>query len=124
MTLNILKNSDVDYATICASSTPISSGIPTVQILSPGNHSLFSANQTITFRGQAQDPEDGQLSGATLEWFSDRRGSLGTGNEISAALGTSSSTSSYEAHKITLKAKDSDGNIGSSNIVVSVGRVG
>jgi YVTN family beta-propeller protein len=114
---------DVDYAAICASSTPISSGIPTVEILSPANHSLFATNQTITFRGEAQDPEDGELSGASLEWFSDRDGSLGTGNEISTALSGPSPACSFVPHTITLKARDSDGNIGSSNIVVSVGGV-
>jgi hypothetical protein len=101
--------------------TTISSGIPTVKILSLANNALFEINRLITFRGEAQDPEDGQLSGASLEWFSDRDGSLGTGNEISTAL--SGPSCSFVPHTITLKARDSDGNIGSSNIVVSVGRI-
>jgi hypothetical protein len=78
-TRNAITISDVEYAAICASSAPVCSSVPTVQVLDPANLSRFSTNQSIKFRGEAQDPEDGQLLGASLEWFSDRDGSLGYG---------------------------------------------
>jgi len=116
---------DVDYAIICASSSTLFSTTPTVEIISPANQSQFSPQQTIIFRGQAQDAEDGQLTGASLEWHSDRDGLLGTGNEINVALSGPPTPCMPEfiPHSITLTAKDSDGNSSIARIVVLIGIV-
>lgn len=125
---NATRNSttivDVDYAIICALSAREPTGPPIVQIITPVNLSVFSPNQTITFRGQAQDAQDGELTGDSLVWSSDKDGELGTGNILTKILSGPAPTSEFRDHTITLTAKDSDGNSASSKISVSVGTVG
>jgi hypothetical protein len=101
----------------------ISAGVPNPQITSPRNTAQFSRGQTITFEGVAQDKEDGELSGSSLQWHSSRDGPLGTGNRISVVLSGPPTPCMPEfiPHTITLTATDSDGNSSTAQIVVSVG---
>jgi|GEM_PF-2267956 len=81
-------------------------------IVSPENSSRFSACQSILFRGQASDPEDGFLPGASLAWRSSVDGFLGTGRVLNATL-------SANIHTITLTAADNAGEESSTSIRVT-----
>ena len=87
---------------------------PTAQINAPASGGGIPLGSPIQFDGEGEDPEDGTLSGASLEWISSRDGVIGTG--------TSFSTSSLSggAHVITLVAKDSEGAIGISQITIGI----
>jgi hypothetical protein len=90
---------------------------PAVAILAPTGGELFFGEQMIVFEATANDLEDGELTGANLQWASDRDGMLGTG----AMLLREVIALSEGAHVITVKATDSAGmtNSASVNIVVS-----
>ena len=66
--------------------------------------------QTITLIGHALDLEDELLDGRALGWSSDRQGKLGFGRSILV------DGLSPGLHKITLSAKDKNGNINASSI--------
>ncbi|HUF54249.1 MAG TPA: S8 family serine peptidase [Dehalococcoidia bacterium] len=84
-------------------------GIPTVQITSPAESPSFHGpGEQITFIGNATDPEDEALTGASLEWSSSIDGFLGTGEQITATLSGGSNCADYRDHVITLQATDSD----------------
>ena len=87
---------------------------PVVSITAPANNATFFQGSSITFTGTATDPEDGALTGAALEWSSDRDGPLGTGASIT------NTTLSAGAHVITLVGRDSGGNTGTATRTVQV----
>ncbi|MEM2983385.1 MAG: PKD domain-containing protein, partial [Candidatus Bathyarchaeia archaeon] len=87
---------------------------PTATILSPSNNSTFTQGDTITFRGQATDPEDGRLSGSSLVWTSSRDGMIGTGESFTK------SDLSVGTHTITLTATDSKGATGQDSISITI----
>jgi hypothetical protein len=68
-----------------------SNGAPSIQILAPAAGSTFSTTQSITFRGSASDPEDGDLSSNIL-WISYLQGVLGRGPSITRQLQKVSTT--------------------------------
>jgi hypothetical protein len=104
---------------------PSTDSSPNPQITTPRDGAQFFTGQTITFKGVAQDQEDGDLTGSSLQWHSNRDGPLGTGNEISVVLSGPPTPCMPEfiGHTITLTATDSDGNSSTKDIVVSVGTV-
>jgi len=87
---------------------------PTVSIISPDDGSTFSSGDMIIFEGEAEDPQDGILSGSDLVWTSDKDGQIGTGSSLDA------SGLSVNQHIITLTASDSHGNTGSDIITITV----
>lgn len=89
---------------------------PTVTILSPANNLTFNQGDTITFRGQATDPEDGRLSGSSLVWTSSIDGIIGTGESFTK------SNLSVGAHTITLTAIDSKGASGQDSISITINK--
>jgi hypothetical protein len=98
-------------------------GLPLPTITSPADHIFVSPGTSLTFTGQATDPEDGALTGASLEWRSSIDGLLGTGQSIQAALSgppVQCNPASVQ-HVVTLKARDSDGHEVSVSITVWVG---
>ena len=97
-------------------------GLPTPVIVSPDDHILVAPGQEIELVGSASDPEDGTLSGASLEWSSSLDGPLGTGNSIKVKLSAPSNpcNGSFD-HVITLKAKDADGHEVSVHMTIHVG---
>jgi len=106
----------------------VSDGRPIVTILSPSN--LQSFNSPVTFRGQAEDPEDGMLTGPNLVWTSDKSPyNLGTGTQVTVddlqGLDCSCNDSGcgFATHTIILTATDSDWNTGSASIKILVGRI-
>ena len=85
----------------------------TPEILSPENGATLSDCQTILFRGQASDREDGFLPGYALTWHSSEDGDLGRGKRVMGRL-------SIGTHTITLTATDEAGSTTSTNITVHV----
>jgi hypothetical protein len=85
-----------------------------VTISNPDDKSAVSAGNTLMLKGSGNDPDEGVLSGSSLEWSSDVDGSLGTGENVSVA------NLSPGPQTITLTATDSDGNTASdaADIVV------
>lgn len=72
-------------------------------ISEPRNRSTFAQGTSIRFAGSATDPEDGQLTGASLAWNSDRDGQLGTGTSFTK------NNLSVGEHLISLTSTDSQG---------------
>ena len=88
---------------------------PTVNISKPLSGEVFNVGDYIVFEGQANDSEDGALSGASLVWTSDDGTELGQGGSI-----TVNSLASGN-HVITLTATDKDGGKGADTITITVG---
>lgn len=87
---------------------------PRVSIESPRDGASFPRNDTVTFRGTASDPEEGELTGESLVWSSDLDGRLGTGQQVER------SDLTIGAHEITLTATDSLGASDSKTITVTI----
>jgi chitinase len=71
------------------------------------------AGVPIPFVGVATDPEDGNLSGASLVWTSDLSGQFGTGENFNAPL-------TVGTHIITLTVTDSDSNTGTDSVTLYI----
>lgn len=87
---------------------------PTAHITTPQEGAWLAAGEPATFHGQATDPDEGPLTGASLVWISDRDSLLGTGETLSATL------TSAGLHTITLTATDSGGLAGTTQVQVRV----
>lgn len=86
----------------------------TINLTAPLDNAIFTVGDTITFQGNAIDPEDGVLSGNLLEWTSDKDQRLGTGvSFITANL-------SVNTHLIRLTATDKDNNSIDTSITITV----
>ncbi len=79
-----------------------------MQLAFEGN--AISGDQRLLLTGTGTDMEDGSLTGASLSWYSDRDGKLGTGEELNVAA----DDLSEGRHVFWLEAVDSQG---LSNIV-------
>lgn len=93
-------------------------GYPTVQITSPPDRTVIGWGKPVTLVGSATDPEDGVLTGASLQWASNLDGALGTGTSLTVTL--SGATCSNFDHVITLTATDSDGHSVTHSIEVVI----
>jgi hypothetical protein len=87
---------------------------PRVRIVSPADGALFLTTQTVVFAGQANDLQDGLLSGGALQWSSDRQGVLGYGRSL-AVTGLVPGK-----HTIILAATNSRGKIGQASVKLEV----
>jgi hypothetical protein len=107
------------FHTTAADSPPFSvpTKAPDVFITTPSEGDLLPPEQALYLDGSAYDPEDGPLSDAALSWWSDRDGLLGRG----ATLIVPGLTLSSGWHTITLRAADSDSQIGSASVNLFVG---
>jgi hypothetical protein len=93
-----------------SSSTSSMMGQPPAAFLThPGSDETRPADTALPFIGNADDPEDGALTGSALQWSSNIDGVFGTGENFSALL-------SPGTHTITLQAADSDGNTSTDEI--------
>ena len=102
----------IDSITINVS-TPTNT-LPVASITSPSNTQNINVGTHLNFLGTGTDAEDGNLTGASLQWSSNRDGNLGTGvavNNVGLSAG---------AHVITLVVTDSDGGSASDTLVVNV----
>jgi Subtilase family len=95
--------------------------LPTVKITSPAYLSELAIGQPGTFHGEATDPIDGALTGASLQWTDSIDGYLGQGATITKVL--SAATCGPTGHKVTLTATDSHGNQSSATVEVDVGPI-
>jgi hypothetical protein len=105
-------------------------GAPTVAVTQPPNNSDFPSAETVavTFSASAVDPQDGPLSGASVEWF-DSYGSvvnqsLGTGTSISTTLvhdPADRANGRQTLHTISVVARDAAGNTATDSVTVTVG---
>lgn len=87
---------------------------PIAAIDSPATGANFAPGDSVALRGSATDLEDGAITGADLEWSSDRDGQLGTGEDVTT------SSLSTGSHVITLTATDSQGQTGTDSVSVTV----
>ncbi len=83
-----------------------SSNAPSATITSLTDGSSYAEGDSITFRGNGDDTEDGTLSGSSLVWTSDINGQIGTGTSFTK------NDLSVGTHTITLTASDSSGATG------------
>jgi hypothetical protein len=92
---------------------------PQVHILEPGPGRTFDVGETILFRGEGIDAEDGPLgeTGA-FTWTSHISGTLGTGPELWL------SDLPAGRHIITMEVTDSDGQTSSDSVAIFVGPFG
>lgn len=86
---------------------------PTAMINHPGVEDR-QVGVPIPFIGVANDPEDGALSGASMQWTDDLEGVIGQGEQFDAALNM------LGEHTVTLTAMDSDGNIGEATLTFNI----
>jgi subtilisin len=86
---------------------------PTVFITNPANGSEYESGDSISFQGNANDDEDGNIT-ADLVWTSNHDGQIGTGGSFST------SSLSDETHTITASVTDSDGANASDSISITV----
>ena len=87
---------------------------PSAEIRSPQDGTVFQLEDNITFHGRGQDPEDGELSGASLVWTRDGGQPMATGNTFTI------NTLSVGFHEITLTVSDSRGALASASITIEV----
>jgi len=93
---------------------------PQVTILQPGPGASFSQAGAVILAGAAFDPEDGDLTGPSLLWESNRDGQLGSGSLLTLAA----RELSPGAHVITLAATDSSGQVGMTQVEIFVAEGG
>src|SRR3989338_5485457 len=107
-------DSDGHTATGTISVGVLASLAPTVSISSPVNGETIPEGATVYFNGEANDPEDGALTGSSLVWNSSLDGFLSYGttfNRNDLTVGT---------HTINFKATDSTNGIDIEQLVIEV----
>lgn len=88
--------------------------IPVIRITSPQSGSSFKEGESIAFRAQAYDPQQGNMSGTSIVWTSSINGELGTGTSLdlnNLSIGT---------HIISAAVTDLDGHSGSAWIFITI----
>ena len=105
-----LADADTTTATI----TVTGNTAPTAEITSPEDGATFEEGETITFSGNAMDPEDGELVGDALVWTINGLGQIGTGesftlDDLPAGI-----------HTVLLTATDSEGASATAEVTISI----
>ena len=86
---------------------------PIAEVTAPGGTS-FRQGQLVWLQGLAFDEDDGFLDGGSVTWSSNRDGALGSGDDLPVydlSVGT---------HTITMTTRDSDNNVATDTITVTV----
>lgn len=110
-TMKIDLNNDSIIDTTKQPDTIVTDYAPTATIISPAHGSIWNQGQAVTFNGSGIDREDGTLN--KLTWVSDRDDVIGHGNFTTANL-------SAGVHNIILLVNDSESQVNTANIVVTV----
>jgi PKD repeat protein len=87
---------------------------PTATITAPSQDTTATQGDAITFTGTGSDPEDGSLTGPSLQWESSLDGSIGSG------VSFAKSDLSVGVHAIRLIATDSQSAADTASVVVTV----
>ncbi len=107
------SDNQVNQTTIAVIIEPVAP--PTVTILQPHSGTFFTSADTVTFRAEAADAQDGELTGAALIWYSDRQNdAIGEGAVVQTA------DLAPGTHIITLRATDSEEEYGLATIYVHI----
>ncbi len=93
---------------------PTGVNAPVALIASPATGSTFAEGEGMTLRGSATDLEDGPVPASSMAWSSSIDGDFGTGTEVTVTNAT------VGIHTITLTATDSQGNEGSTEVMIKV----
>jgi pimeloyl-ACP methyl ester carboxylesterase len=88
--------------------------LPIVSIISPTDGATYTEGETITFEGEAIDPEDGALTGDSLFW------SLPSGEIIGTGESFTKNDLPVGAYVITLNAADSQLGRGENSVTITV----
>jgi hypothetical protein len=91
---------------------------PEASIIDPDNNTLIHSDEQLILTGTGQDLEDGDLTGSSLLWTSDVEGPIGTGSRL--ILDLDAGALSDGSHEITLAATDSDSNVATDTITLTV----
>ena len=94
--------------------TPPPNQAPSASISAPANGTSVVSGTSLTFTGTGTDPEDGTLSGTSLQWTSSRDGAIGSG------VSFTKSNLTVGAHTITLTATDAQGATGTATRSITV----
>jgi hypothetical protein len=86
-------------------------GVPTAVIDAPPDGAIIEVGDLVVTSGRGLDPEDGDLSGASLVWTSSVAGFLGTGSSVSFHM-------EPVVEVIALEVTDSDGNTATDQITI------
>jgi len=87
---------------------------PAVTITSPQDGASYPYGEPVSFAGNANDPEEGRLTGDSLAWTAAPGGDIGTGQSCTCddlSVGT---------HRIRLDATDSQGASGFDSIIIDI----
>ena len=103
--LGVSASDEVSLTVASGATTPVA------QIAFPPDGGILRRTETLL--GAGFDPEDGELSGASLEWHGSVDGFLGTGSPLTVSFSG--------AQTLTLRAIDSDGNVGTDQISFTIG---
>lgn len=111
------------------SCTPRPDHRPTVNILQPESGATlpFAHDKPVELQATATDPEDGVLSGGSVQWFDSHHGTqhepLGAGTSLTTLLSwdDEDKPTAHTPHTILVEAADSDGNVATDSITVMVG---
>lgn len=98
----------------CAVTDSCPNQAPDVTISAPADGATVDEFMSISFEGNASDPEDGVLTGSALVWTSSIDGNIGTGTSFAR------SDLSAGNHVITLIATDSEGGSGTAGVDLTV----
>ena len=105
----------ISFLLCCVLSLCFSGCKPVVTINAPANGDTFEVGATITFEGEATDPQHPNLADDAFVWTSDKDGEIGTGASFTTA------DLSAGEHSITLTVTDPDGQSGQRSVTITVG---
>ena len=93
---------------------PTAVNAPVVLIAAPSTGTVYSEGAPIRLVGTATDFEDGPMDGSSISWTSSIDGALGAGGDVTVE------NASPGLHEITASVTDSDGNVGTASVTISV----
>ena len=113
--IQVLVSDGVNTGTATSPNFTVLKKTPTVvTINTPAANAVQKAADPVQFSGVGYDPDDGTLTGTSLQWSSSVQGQLGTGSPLLVNLLPG-------VHTITLKATDSDGNFITTTTAITIG---